>query len=690
MPCFAHSRKVIWGSVGESSKIGGLARPNSSINLQVKTRGQEQVKFGGYHIAVSAWRLMIALIFVAAVLLLASLSRPMETLFRDLMMSTISPFVDPGDSVVIVTITEEALEGLPYRSPIDRGFLADVVEQIGKSGPRAIGIDILFDSPTEPAKDERLANILQSATTPVVIADAGLVDGLSERQETYLRKFAPSVQRGLTVLSRDAEDGVVRAFFPGREVNGAWHHALARAIAVAGGLRPRTEGGDLAYFRTAKWTPYSFPTYPAQSIRLVPNDWLSGKFVLIGSDLPLEDHHLTPFAALDGVQVGSLPGVVIHAHALAQSLQGVGTARLTPLTLAIALLAGAVTVTWLAWQPLPVILKPLILIVVISTLVIAATLLFSRYGLVVPIVWPTVLLSGLFAGVAIIAWQRDNNERRYIRRAFAQYVSPAIVDGLVKNPNLLRLGGERRTITCIFTDLAGFTALCESQPPERAADLLNEYLNRICDLFVLNGATIDKIIGDSVVGFLGAPATQDDQAERAVALALDIDRVAEELRAKMASDGMELGVTRVGIHMGPAVVGNIGGNRFFDYTAVGDTVNTASRLEGANRNLGTRLCISAVVANAAPSHLCRPAAIVFLKGKSRSAEVYEPIAAGSSEAAYFKEYCSAYQLMMTQNASAAKTFGELAARHPDDNLVALHARRLQSGSVGAAIQLLEK
>jgi adenylate cyclase len=644
----------------------------------------------GYRARVSPKAFTAACVFAAAVLLVALLSRPVENLVRDVLLSTISPFTDPGDDIVIVSITEETLEKLPYRAPVDRGFLAELIEHIDRAGPRAIGIDILFDTPTETAKDARLTTVLETTQSPVVMADAGVSDGLTEKQLSFLRAFAPSVKRGLAVLSRDPEDGVVRTFYPGREENGIWIPALSQALAAAGGLRPRAGGDALAYVRTAQWTPYPFPKYPAQSVKLLPAQWLSGKFVLIGTDLPAEDRHPTPFAAVDGIRAGSLPGVVIHAHALAQNITNTGITTLGVFWSAVAMLMSAAAVTWLAWRPLPVIVKPLILFAILAAMAIAAALLFGGFGLMIPVVWPAVLLTGLFSGVSFLAWQRDNSERQFIRQAFSHYVSPQVVDSIVEDPGSLQLGGERRIITCIFTDLAGFTELSESHPPERTAALLNAYLSRICELFTQSGATIDKIVGDSVMGFFGAPATQDDQAERAVTLALEIDRVAEGFRAQMAGEGLMIGVTRVGIHMGPAVVGNIGGNRFFDYTAIGDTVNIASRLEGANKYLGTRLCASAAVADAAPSQQLRPAAVLFLKGKTRGLEVAEPLQRGSPKAAYLAEYCAAYRLMAMSEPGAADAFRKLAELHPGDALVALHARRLSAGERGATVKLLEK
>src|SRR5262249_15103327 len=143
--------------------------------------------------------------------------------------------------------------------------------------------------------------------------------------------------------------------------------------------------------------------------------------------------------------------------------------------------AGSIAI-WLAWRPLPILLKPLILFAVICAICAGAVILFWQFHILMPVVWPSVLISAVFSGISFIAWRRDNNERRYLHRAFGQYVSPAVVDSVLKDPSSLRLGGERRAVISIFTDLEGFTALSEHQAPEKTADQLNAYLDRICNL----------------------------------------------------------------------------------------------------------------------------------------------------------------------------------------------------------------
>ena len=161
-------------------------------------------------------------------------------------------------------------------------------------------------------------------------------------------------------------------------------------------------------------------------------------------------------------------------------------------------------------------------------------------------------------------------------------------------PTAIDLAGRRREVATLFTDIAGFTSLVETIEPSVLGELLNEYLAGMTDIVFAHDGTVAKIVGDALHVLFGAPGDQPDHADRAVACALAARRL---LRRRSASAGasrdVALGATRIGVHAGPAIVGNFGGGRFFDYTAYGDTINIAARLEAANKQLGTRICVSA-------------------------------------------------------------------------------------------------
>lgn len=217
--------------------------------------------------------------------------------------------------------------------------------------------------------------------------------------------------------------------------------------------------------------------------------------------------------------------------------------------------------------------------------------------------------------------------RRYtsVRRAFSLYVSPNLVDHLLASPSHVALGGgERRDCSFVMTDIAGFTSLVEQTAPDRVIRVLNDYLAGMTRIALAHGGTIDRIVGDAVAVVFSAPIVQVDHARRAVNCALEMDRFATGFAREQRSRGVPLGDTRIGVNSGPVIVGNVGSEAYLDYRALGDAINTAARLESANRDLGTRVCIGEATATRCPEADLRPVGELQLRGKSASIQAYTP------------------------------------------------------------------
>ena len=198
------------------------------------------------------------------------------------------------------------------------------------------------------------------------------------------------------------------------------------------------------------------------------------------------------------------------------------------------------------------------------------------------------VFAGLVIGLEIVV----SKEHAFIRNAFAKYVPEGVVKELLKNPGLLKLGGEEREVTVLFSDLAGFTSISENMSAPSLARLLNEYLTEMTNLVFLHDGIIDKYEGDAIMAEFGAPLTLSDHATRAVETALQMQWRLEELRQEWNKRGLPSLQCRIGINTGMMVVGNMGSHPVFDYTVIGDAVNLASRLEGANKVYGTSVMIS--------------------------------------------------------------------------------------------------
>ena len=269
--------------------------------------------------------------------------------------------------------------------------------------------------------------------------------------------------------------------------------------------------------------------------------------------------------------------------------------------------------------------------------------------------------------------------------SLSRYFSPNLAERLAGDADGLALAGQRREVASLFTDIAGFTALVETIEPGVLGALLNEYLAGMTDIVFAHEGTVAKIVGDALHVLFGAPGDQPDHAARAVACALALDAFAQSFREPGARKGIALGATRIGVHAGPAIVGNFGGGRFFDYTAYGDTINIAARLEAANKQLGTRICVSA---NAAASGRRfsraagrRPRAAgqdgAAARLRAAAAEQYDdPSTAG---------YLEAFAKLEAGDPGALGAFAAQVGKRSDDQLASFHLKRLLNGARGTEI-----
>jgi adenylate cyclase len=286
---------------------------------------------------------------------------------------------------------------------------------------------------------------------------------------------------------------------------------------------------------------------------------------------------------------------------------------------------------------------------------------------------------------------REARERQAVaERAYAslsRYFSPNIAQRLANDTGSVDLGGQRREIASLFSDIAGFTALVETLEPTVLGPLLNDYLTGMTDIVFAQDGTVAKIVGDALHVLFGAPAEQPDHAARAVACALSLDEFAESFREQCNKKGIPLGITRIGVHAGTAIVGNFGGGRFFDYTAYGDTINVTARLETANKQLGTRICVSASLAKEAKEFRGRPIGDLVLRGKGEAMRAFEPLSEEQYKNVATKSYLSAFSKLENNDPGAIAAFAAHVGKHREDQLASFHLRRLLNGATGVRIAM---
>jgi len=284
-------------------------------------------------------------------------------------------------------------------------------------------------------------------------------------------------------------------------------------------------------------------------------------------------------------------------------------------------------------------------------------------------------------------YQRRQQEAERARAQLARYFSPSLADRLAGPDGEVDLGAHRREVTAMFTDIAGFTTLAESLEPGVIEELLNEYLTGMTDVVFTHGGTLLKIIGDALNVLFGAPAEQPDHAARAVACALALDEYAEAFRARWIAKGIPFGLTRIGLNTGSALVGNFGSGRYFDYTAYGDTINTAQRLEAANKQLGTRICVSEHVACRIPGFRGRPVGHLILRGRAEALPAHEPLTDERHNHALTAAYREAFAKAAAGDATALPAFAALLGQDSGDGLVGFHLKRLLAGATGISVAL---
>ena len=593
-------------------------------------------QLGGVRLAIAGLLLIIALQIGARSWHLPLL-RDAEAALYDLRAANFAPGTDTDKRVAMVVYTADTNRATGQISPVDRTVLAKALAQIDKLGAKAVAIDILFDSPQDD--DPLLQSALKAMKTPVFLAFADArtnPEAITYEQEQDLRRYVAAVAsprvRPASILLETDSDGVARRW--PRQFAG-----LPALLSVA--MTNGTGEGDRRFADYTGPIRYRLPLSSDRPVfDKIPIDLLAdpetaplvgqaiaGRYVLIGGDFADFDQFDTPFTRTGNPITGERRtiGVEVHATMLAQildhalprgipvSVQWAAAALVTLLGAATALLSGRGALVGLA-----VLLQ---FGLFLAAPFVLAQLGFDTLGLA-SMGW---IVGWLVAYTAINSALRviGAKEREFAQGALGKYLPRSIATEIVRNPDRLSLHGEMRELFCVFSDLEGFTKLSHALKPEQVASLLNDYLDRLSAIVLEYGGTLDKFVGDAVVAFWGAPIAYPDDGERAIRAAWAMYEAGEQFR-KEAPDGLPpIGRTRVGVHFGEAVVGNFGGDKRIQYTALGDAMNTASRLEGANKALDTSVLVSREAMERSGLDWFRPMGSVTLRGRSTPVEVFE-------------------------------------------------------------------
>jgi adenylate cyclase len=339
------------------------------------------------------------------------------------------------------------------------------------------------------------------------------------------------------------------------------------------------------------------------------------------------------------------------------------------LVLSAMLLLASVALVY--WRPL----RSALALMVLALAVLGSSIwLFAGPGIWQFSALPLLALLLALGFMAAGAYWREGRRLGELRSAFNKYVSADLVDEIIANPERVKLGGQSVELTVLFCDLAGFTSVCEKLPPQGVADVINLYANEMTKAIMKHGGTVDKFIGDAVMAFWGAPLSDPDHALHAVRAAVDMQAAMERLQPQLAAMGANRLLLRVGLSSGPAIVGNMGSSLRFEYTALGDTVNLAARLEATNKVYGTAILFSGSTAALLGDAVAfRRVDRVRVKGKQVAVDIFTPCddarLVRATELAW-----SAYEQRDWQ--SAATCWAQVQAIDPLDPIAALFLSRL--------------
>jgi adenylate cyclase len=628
----------------------------------------------------------------------------------------------PDPRVVVVAIDNKSVKELG-RWPWSREVTAGLITALKGYGVRITALDIVFSEPQGPLPDQRLADAVGRSGNVVLgyffrqepqTLSSAAHEQLAASRIRLLRSEKgasfppipefPSLDATIPRVGAKAlacgffnvipdDDGLCRTIPLLALYDGAVYPSLAlKALGLYLGKEPRVEvapfgirtlalndlalpvgeGGSLAlnYYGPGG----SFVTLSAVDVlnRRVATGVLRNALVFVGAtEAGIADLRATPFDPV-------MPGVEIHATVAANALEGrflvrnsstvaleIGAIVLVPLLLARLLASSSGTLAGLGWFAFSV-----------AGYLLANLYVFSYLAWDLSVIFPLVPLFAGYTGCEAYRNLVIEKRGRYLKSAFGSYVSPDLVEVIVKDPDRLRLGGERREITVLFSDIRAFTTISESLQPEDLVRLLNGYLSPMTRIILEERGTLDKYIGDAVMAIFNAPLDVANHAEHACRTAFRmLDRLTT-LNAEFSSSGLPEIDIGIGINTGDAIVGNMGADIRFDYTAIGDNVNLASRLEGLNKYYGTRILVtSATRHQAGDAFLFREADLVRVKGKREPVTVFELMTSRHELAAPFSRGLSLYR--ERRFAEAAPLFAELNGRF-GDRLSLLYQERCDS------------
>jgi len=586
--------------------------------------------------------------------------------------------------ITLVAINEEAMSAMKLRLPWPRGLYAELVERVARGGAAVIALDIVFAEPSKAEDDAALATAIADAGNVVLAANYLYDENAAVRMWRRVDPIAPLLDAG-------ALSGLARVpFDPDQFVRripddpDAFWRQIVKVLQVKAPSHPVPSLPDRDAFIRYLGPDGIFDPIPFHLVlEASPEDLktaFGGRIVIVGRDLQATaeigmaqaDMFATPFLPYSG---GLTSGIKVHATMVDNALSGAWLRSLGALG-NLALGALAALLSFLAmrrWNPA---LAALALLAITAVFAGLAWYAFAHHRLWIAVATPVAVAWATYLAYMARAYLTESRRKRELQRAFSLYVSPEVVEQIIDHPDKLSLGGERREVTVMFTDLQGFTSLAEKTQPEVVQQILARHFTMLTDVILPSRGTVVSFMGDGLMALWGAPLDDPDHAFKAVQAAIRMQQSMEGLRAELKARGLPEIRMRVGINTCEAVVGNMGSNTRFSYTAMGDGVNLASRLEGCNKLYGTSILASGeTVAKLDLRIPMRRVDRIKVAGKAVAVDVFTPL----DDAQRVERTAAAFDAYARGDLDAAAAiYAQLREQDKDDRVAARMLERIEA------------
>jgi len=524
--------------------------------------------------------------------------------------------------ISVVAIDDKSLQSIGAW-PWDRSVFAKVIDQLNAGGAKVVGIDVIFAEAR--SGDEVLSQSLTKSQAQVVFVNK------YDFESKQLVNSLFTDNQGIANYPDDLDGKTRRAFLPETEIIGDSTPFPFKILMdysspdfVLDKLPKNTFNNTILF----NYTLNVFPTVSIVDVyegKTTP-DQFKDKIVLIG--VTTEDFKNNLNDNLIDIFGQSTPGVIIHANVINSFLHNRFQHTL-PFYLVVPLAILLSSIIYILSMKIRNNLFGFITLIVSCAVVTVTGFVFFEYGINWPFLTLNIVLVVTYIFSVVIKYMQISQQRQFIQQAFEQYINPSLLKKIIDNPEKLMLGGEKKPMTVMFSDVRGFTTLSEKIEPEELVHLLNDYLDEMCEIVIDNKGTIDKFIGDAIMAFWNAPLDDDGHRENAIKTGLEMVERLDHFNSKHSNvDPLHIGI---GMHTGDMVVGNVGSRKRFDYTVLGDNVNLASRIEGLTKKYGITFLVTKEVItgglhqDTASELLFRHIDTAIVKGKSKPIILFQPL-----------------------------------------------------------------